>query len=156
MAKVAFKKWYRNGWASPLAGLMALWTWGKYSHVELIVPSRYRQPPIELGFSASAWDNEVRLKPIDFYDGKWDILETDRQINYDYIDSVLGNGYDYLAIGFWEFIPLHLQIKNRGYCSETVSCALDFKQCQKDPVNLYKTIERENNEKATDSYSHIA
>ena len=155
MTRVAFKKWHKNGWASPLAGLIALWTWGQYSHVELIIPKETSHLNLERGFSASAWDNEIRIKPIDFYDGKWDILETDRDIDYDYVGSVLGNGYDYLAIGFWELLPLHLQIKNRGYCSETVSCALDFNECQKDPVNLYNTIKKENNEKVTFNHSTV-
>ena len=146
-SRVAFKKWYKNGWASPLAGLTALWTLGKYSHVELIIPPETSHLSLERGFSASAWDNEVRLKPIDFNNGKWDIVETDRQIDYDYVGSVLGNGYDYLAIGFWELLPFGIQVKNRSYCSETVSCALGFKQCQNDPVKLHKRLIKENDEK---------
>lgn len=131
--KVAFKKWYRNGWASPFAGLTALWTWGKYSHTELMINH-------QRGFSASAWDNEVRVKEIDFYNGKWDIVETDREIDFGYVESVLGNDYDYIGIVFSELLPLHLHIKNRFYCSETVACALGFTKCQKDPVKLHKTL----------------
>lgn len=137
MAKVAFKKWYRNGLASPLAGLTALWTGGKYSHVELMIgPNR--------GFSASAWDNEVRIKEIDFTTGKWDFVETDRPIDFQYVNSVLGDKYDYLAIAFWEFLPFKLQRKNRAYCSETVSHALGIEPYQNDPVRLHKILMREN------------
>ena len=143
MAKVAFKKWYRNGWTSPFAGLTALWTLGKYSHVELVIEGTIPDR-MEKGFSASAWDNEVRIKDIDFYNGKWDIVETSREINMEYVESVLGNDYDYIGILFHEFLPFNFQVKNRFYCSETVSCALGFTECQKDPVKLYKTLVREN------------
>lgn len=137
MASVAFKKWYRNGLSSPLAGLIALWTGGKYSHVELMVNEK-------LGFSASAWDNEVRCKEIDFHNGKWDIVESDRSIDFAYIDKVIGTKYDYLAIVFFEFLPFKLQRKNRGYCSEVVSKALDIHPSQNDPVKLYNIMIEEN------------
>lgn len=144
MTKVAFKKWYKNGWASPLAGLIAIWTWGKYSHVELMVETEgTNHYPIVQGFSASAWDNEVRLKVIDFNNGKWDIIETSREIDMEYIASVLDDPYDYLAIALCEFIPLELEAKDRSYCSETVSCALGLEECQNDPVKLYKFLVRE-------------
>ncbi len=146
--RVAFKKWYRNGWASPLAGLIGLWTWSWYSHVELILDDTYTEDenifPLQYGFSASAWDNEVRIKPIDFYNDKWDILETDREINMEYIASVLGDGYDYLGIGLCELIPLKIHVKNRGYCSEVASCALGLEFCQNDPEKLREFIVDEN------------
>ena len=133
MAKVAFKKWYRCGWASPLAGLIAFWTGGKYSHVELMMSET-------TGFSASAWDNEIRTKEIDFYNGKWDIVETTRLINHSKVKESLGKSYDYLAIAFWEFLPLKIQVKDRSYCSEVVSCALNIDPCQNDPVKLYNIL----------------
>ena len=141
--RVAFKKWYRCGLASPFAGLTALWTWGRYSHVELIIPSINENGRVIQGFSASAWDNEVRMKEIDFSNGKWDIVETKREIDYKYVSSVLGNDYDYFGIVFSELLPLHMHIKNRFYCSETVSCALGFTSCQNDPNKLYKTLKGE-------------
>ena len=142
--RVAFKLWYHNGWASPIAGLISLWTWGKYSHVELIVGTNDDIHPLENGFSASAWDNDVRIKPIDFEKDGWHIVETGRDIDMEYIASVLGDDYDYVGIVLSEFLPLRLHIKNRYYCSETVACALGFKSCQKDPVMLHKTLVAEN------------
>lgn len=150
MTKVAFKKWYKNGWASPLAGLVALWTGGKHSHVELIIETEVVQ-----GFSASAWDNEVRLKPIDFNNSKWDIIETHREIDMEYIASVLGDGYDYLAIGLCEFIPLKIEVADRSYCSETVSCALGLDECQKDPVALRKFLINEGKTKEDKAWEYL-
>ncbi len=147
MTKIAFKKWYSNGWASPFAGLVALWTWGKYSHVELIINTEDDISPLKMGFSASAWENEVRLKPIYFENNKWDIIETSREINMEYVASVLGDGYDFIGIGFCEFIPFKLHVKNRNYCSEAVSCAIGLINCQNDPNKLAKFLKKENQKK---------
>jgi len=136
MTKVAFKKWYRNGWFTPISGLIALWTWGKYSHVEIVMSNNK-------GFSASSWDNEVRIKEINFDNGKWDIIETHRNIDTVIVAEALGKPYDQLGILFWEFFHLPLHGKDRFYCSEIASCVLGLPDCQLDPVKLARFLQEE-------------
>ena len=134
MTKVAFYKAWKGNWTD---WLIALWTWGKYSHVEIIMPDGR-------GFTASGRDNEVRIKKIDFYNGKWDIVVTSREIDREVLRKLLGHKYDKLGILFNEFLHIPVDSPYKQYCSEACSCVLSVEPCNIDPITLYKVLKDEN------------
>ena len=130
MVKIAFYKAWKGNWVD---WAIALWTWGKYSHVELVLSD-------SRGFTASGRDNEVRIKHIDFDNGKWDVIEVAGKINWVVLNKMLGHKYDKLGILFHEIFHIPVNSPYRYYCSEAVSCALDLEPCDVDPVKLYKKL----------------
>ena len=126
MTKVAYYKAWKGDWTDWLIGL---WTWSKYSHVEIIMPDGR-------GFTASGRDNAVRLKKIDFNDGHWDKVETKREIDYEILDELLGHEYDKLGIFFNEFLHIPVNAPYKEYCSEACSCVLHIKPCDIDPGEM--------------------
>lgn len=130
MAKVAFYKAWKGDWTD---WLIALWTWGKYSHVELVLENGK-------GFTASGREDRVRIKEIDFDDGRWEIIEIDKEVDFVLLESLLGHKYDKLGILFNEFLHIPVNGPQRYYCSEVVSCVLHSEPCAVDPWKLYKRL----------------
>lgn len=98
--------------------LIAFWTLGEYSHVELVLSDNYC-------YSASSRDNGVRRKVIADYEtsGKWDIFnininEADVKEFYSQTKELK---YDWVGILLSEFVNFNKENKNTWYCSEWVA-----------------------------------
>ena len=106
-----------------------LWTWSKYSHVEL----RFNTvPPTDsddhaLCFSSSGRDGGTRFKYIDLTDGRWDRWRVEKPAVeaaiFQWCLGKTGKKYDFLGI-FGFIIGKQLQDPEKWYCSEICAAAL--------------------------------
>lgn len=129
--------------------LIAMWTQGPYSHVELVF-NEGTQPPLgvtaiqhdphgTLCFSSAENDNGTRFKILDMNDGKWDFIDVklDEQLALADAKSFLGLKYDWKGIMGFVFAPIP-DNKYEYYCSEIVTLLLQQQGLVKD-INSHKT-----------------
>jgi hypothetical protein len=141
MVKVAFYK-ANQPHADWKDKLIALYTKGKYSHVELIIS--------DIMYSTSPRDGEVRAKKHKFDENVWDYIEIDNiEISkvIEFFKMTKDQKYDWMGIlGF--IIPFKDRT-NCWFCSEWVSNALKISGCKKlwkqepskiSPNKLYKIL----------------
>jgi len=118
MVAVAFYK-HRGSW---LDKLIRLWTFGPYSHTELIGPDGSL-------YSADPRLNKVRvLTNYDVTNGHWDIvylddLDSDKAIKF--VTSQLNKEYDWRGIFLSQVLRLKLHSRNKWFCSELCFVALN-------------------------------
>ena len=141
MIKLAFYKAFNNPNARWDDKLIAFYTKGKYSHVELIINGYM--------YSSSPRDGRVRKTQHTTDNKSWDYVEIEiKEANViDFFNMTQGNKYDWLGIlGF--IIPIKDRT-NEWFCSEWVSNALKISGCEKlwklepskiSPNRLYKIL----------------
>lgn len=117
--KVAFYRAWPHG--EPLDKLISLWTFGPYSHCELVFTDG-------TAFSSSYRDGGVRFKKIEFLPNRWDLLVIPGPpqsfslfdgMLWDWCNQHEGAGYDLLGI-----LSHGLQSSGKWYCSEICAMAL--------------------------------
>lgn len=135
--KIAF---YKAEYGKDLDKWISFLTNGPYSHVELIFDS--------ISFSASARDNGVRYKDINYIPERWTIIELpDTKINIVWCDSQLGKKYDYIgALCSWPGIGFNY--RDRWFCSEICATVLKkhklyFGNTKISPNKLYSIIKEQ-------------
>lgn len=119
MTALAFYKGPPHGdwWHTISHYAVRLWTWSKWSHVELVIDG--------VCYSASPRDGGVRSKVIDLKSGRWDVLpvEIDADQALRWFEGHDGDKYDWA--GIWRFvIPLLPHSRRRWFCFESVGAAL--------------------------------
>lgn len=104
-----------------------------YSHVEVVgLDGR--------AYSSSARDGGVRIKEIDFGDGKWDLVECPwmDQSHVDRIALQVGKKYDYTGLLLSQALNLSRHKRKRFFCSEIVAWAIGLGQPQRmSPGGVY-------------------
>lgn len=113
--KIAFYK----GRGNLFDKLIRIWTFSKYSHVELVVD--------DIWYTSSPRDNGVVARGIKFNPGNWDLFEINLKQNtaaIDFINEQMGKRYDWLGILLSQIIKLNIHAPNRWFCSEIVHRAL--------------------------------
>jgi len=137
--------------------LIFIWTWGKYTHVELIDDrSGINNPNHWNWYSASGLtEGIVRMKNVKYKPEDWDIWNVD-SIDIEsvirYFDIQDGKAYDWVGIMFNQFIPLRLHSKDKWFCSEIVTRAIqvssqighELKPYNTSPIKLYKYLYKHN------------
>ena len=121
--------------------LVAWWTRGPYSHVELVFgpakDGRY------VCGSASHTDGGVRIKTIALTPDKWDVFDVDvgnAEAAKNWFSSHWADGYDYLGL-FGFVLRRGLQSRQRWFCSEAVAAALGFfEPWRYDPNALFARV----------------
>lgn len=114
---------------------VCLWTWSRYSHVELVIDG--------VCHSASPRDGGVRFKKIDLGSGRWDVFPirlTEQQIEYAVLWFHINQGDRYDWAGIWRFVfPFLPHSRSRWFCFESVGAALGFAGAHKLTANdLYQ------------------
>lgn len=131
--KIAFYKGYGHTIAQRVVtALINLWTWGKYSHVELVDTLGETNPEEWHWYSASAFkEGEVRVKKmVPFNPDNWDIwdieTETDecKSTAFNVFCEESGKKYDWVGIFLSMIIPLKRHQSNKWFCSEITRFAL--------------------------------
>ena len=118
--KIAFYKGWRGNW---LDILICIFTFGAYSHCELVVDERC--------YSSSPRDGGVRHKKFAISD-KWIIIDlpemTERQKDnfYLYFANTIGKKYDYLGIFASFFLGLKWGNPDKYFCSEWCAEVLNY------------------------------
>ena len=142
--KIAFYKAFQPK-ATFLDKVIAIFSFGWYSHVELICED-------ELCYSISARDKKVRFKEITLNSEQWEILnlnleEPEIKEIREKAKRYTGLKYDYIGAIFSIF-PFCIQKRNRMFCSELTANLLrntveyhDLKPgCRYSPSGLYNRI----------------
>lgn len=106
-----------------------IWTWGEYSHVELIDCNGSDNIALWDWYSASAFaEGIVRVKTIDVIPDNWDFFDIDFDLDkesvIEFFNKEMGKKYDWIGILFSQLFPLKLDDKNTWFCSEIVKHAL--------------------------------
>jgi hypothetical protein len=139
MVKVAFRKAKNENWGKKL---IALWTKGKYSHVELIIGDKQ--------YSSHISDGGVRCKKHIYNEDLWDYVEVPNIRVKDilqFYSITKGDKYDLLGIA--GFVIPFKDRTNEWFCSEWVSNALKISGYKKlwnqepskiSPNKLYKIL----------------
>lgn len=126
--------------------LIALWTFGKYSHAEFIYNGQV--------FLSNP--GGVRIKPF-IYKDNMDIFELNKHIEVPIVlkefVKLKGKGYDYGAIFFSQLLELGIEHKDKYFCSELcihlINKGLDesltynlkkLKASEFSPAKLYKYL----------------
>lgn len=130
MVKVIFYKAEYGNWKDKL---ISWWTKSTYSHVEVILKDGKC-------FSADARNNIVRIKDIDYEDGKWDILHVNKKINYREIDKNIGCEYDWKGLFLNEVLKSKIENPKKWYCSEVCSHILGFRNTLMSPGEFYNYL----------------
>jgi hypothetical protein len=111
---------FYKGRGSLFDQLIAWWTRGAYSHVELVFhgPDGSSQ-----WFSSSPRDGGARFTQVRPDAGKWEFLELPmpaptRQQLLAACRQLVGRPYDWRAIFFSQFLPLKRQRREAWFCSE--------------------------------------
>ena len=99
-----------------------LWTWSRWSHIELVVDG--------VCYSASPRDGGVRSKVIDLASGRWDVVDVEvpeeralRAVSWFLVNT--GDKYDWA--GIWRFVlPFLPHSESRWFCFESVGEAMGF------------------------------
>ena len=142
--KVAFYK-SNQPKADWLDKLIAWWTKGKYSHVEIVIN--------EYMYSTSPRDKEVRKKEHIVDNVSWDYVEIDLpeiKNGFEFFRQVEGEPYDWF--GILGFVLPFQDRTDRWFCSEFVSNFLKVSGCKKlfkyepskiSPNKLYKLLIKE-------------
>lgn len=153
--KIAFYKGKAENSLHRIMGMMIyLWTWGKYTHVELIDDRSGKDNPLNWNWYSASGMSEgmVRMKTIPYKKESWDIWDID--INDEqaiqYIQTQEGKGYDWVGILLNQFLPLKMHSKDKWFCSEIVTRAIqvssqyghELKPYNTSPINLYKYMHK--------------
>lgn len=114
-AELAF---YKSSKGGVIDWLISMWTWSKYSHVELIVNGEW--------YSSSQRDLKVRKRVINRSSDHWDFIEV--YVDSDTVNKLYqrtkGASYDWEGIFLSQFFPLNKQDNKKWFCSEWVAEAL--------------------------------
>lgn len=132
-----FKLAMYKGRGNLFDAFIRFWDGGNYSHCELVFSNG-------LCASASFRDGQqVRLKPIQFDESRWDFLELPAELEVDawkFFNETEGAKYD--LIGQIRFLvsPMRGQ-KKKYWCSEWVAAALGLQEPYRyGPNGLYATL----------------
>lgn len=117
MLRLAFYK----GPATFYDRVIRLWTWGPYSHCELIID--------DVAFSAIAGVGTRYLLYPTFKSADWDYLDiplakADTTYVWNWCMNEMNCGYDWKGIFFAQGIPLKSQDPHKWFCSEFCTAAL--------------------------------
>jgi len=138
---IAFYKAKNNKNATFIDKVIAWWTNGDYSHVELIIDDSM--------YSTSPRDGKVRAKK-HTPDNNWDYINIDNintDVVFDFFMMTQDKKYDWL--GIFGFVIPTKDRTNHWFCSEWVSNALKISGCKKlftknpsklSPNDLYKIL----------------
>ncbi len=134
MLQIAFYK----GKKKILNKLIAWWTKGDYSHVELVING--------VCYSSSMQDGGVRKKQIDLDNSQnWDVFQLngfDQQAAYNWFEANLGKGYDYIGLVHFVF-PSVYHNENRFFCSEAIAKSLGIPEARSlSPNSLFTLLDR--------------
>lgn len=115
--KVAFYKGKGN-WVD---FLIRKWTRSPYSHCEIVIDYKW--------YSSSPRDGKVREKIIHPRSKNWeyidiDLSSTDIENIRNFFNEQEGKKYDYIGIILSQVLPLGIDNKNKWFCSEICSRAL--------------------------------
>jgi len=114
--KVAFYKAFQPK-ATFLDKIIAIFSFGRYSHVELVFPNGDC-------FSISPRDNGGRFKKISLNEEQWEIIELDSVVDARMLRArakkFVGFKYDYIGAIF-SIMPFCIQKNKRIFCSEVVA-----------------------------------
>jgi len=134
--KVAFYKAFTKK-STLLDKVIGLFTYGKYSHCELVFSSG-------LSFSISPRDNQARFKVINFDDTQWDFIELklcNEQGIAQKASKLIGKKYDYVGALFSAIPGAHIQKENKLFCSETVAYLIGLEDPHLySPNDLYRKL----------------
>lgn len=139
--RLAFYKAFQPK-ATWIDNTVALASFGRYSHVELVFP--------DTCFSSSFRDKGARFKKIDISTNRWDVIDLHPSIDsltlIKEAQKYTGYKYDYLGALF-SITPFCIQQNNKIFCSEIIVNLLNnysiynFKDgCTYNPSELYKAI----------------
>lgn len=159
---VAFHKGNKGGFKDRLvSNIIKLYTFGKYSHVELIFPEWVLSPNCKgRWFSSRGMDNPngVSFKDIKMsHPERWDLFPvlSMQEVSaiteaYRTATNIDGGSYDFKGI-FSYFGPLWTIRKKRGtrkdnqhewWCSEAVAYVLSFGKYKVSPNELYRLFKK--------------
>ena len=137
--------------------LVFLWTWGKYTHVELIDDRAGIDKPDNWNWYSASGITEgvVRMKRVVYIEDHWDVWnidDIDTELVVNYFKTQDGKGYDWVGIMFNQFLPLRLHSKDKWFCSEIVTRAIqvssqighELKPYNTSPIRLYKYLKELN------------
>ena len=119
--------------------LILLWTWGKYSHVELVFGDN-------TSFSSSQWDSGVRFKKINYsHLNRWDFIELpfdadEEEVIKEKCKKLVGKAYDWIGIIFDQFLPLNIHDQDKWWCSEVVANVLGILPERVSPNKLHRML----------------
>lgn len=134
MVYLAFYKAKYGDWKDKL---ISYWTFGPYSHCELVV-----NPKTNLCYSCSPREGIVRYKEIDLYNGHWDCISTGQDFTSDFkklCDNELNKTYDWFGIIFSQILPFNKHRPNQWFCSELCAYLLGLRNPYiYDPNELYR------------------
>ena len=145
MLRVAFRK---NG-KGFYARLIRIWTWGKWSHTELVFSNG-------CSFSSDEKDGGTRWKDWHMSPDEWDFLNVpctpaEEQEVAAWCAGEEGCKYDMVGIGF-SFLPIPLgyQSADKWFCSEICVAALQrigymrgYTPSRISPNSMYKILNKE-------------
>ena len=127
--KIAFYKG-AGDWTDKL---IRLWTFGKYSHCEIIYNDEW--------FSSSWYDGGVRKKLITLKPENWDIFQIKVNIddNYfiDFYNKTNGKKYDLKGILLSQIFPFNKQNNDEYFCSEWCANIFKLKNTTINPNELF-------------------
>lgn len=118
---IALYKGPAKGWWNRFRdSLVKLWTWSKYSHIELVIDG--------VCYSSSPRDGGVRAKKIDIYSGRWDLFPLDKEklensLAREWFQVHMEENYDWMGIVRFVF-PFIPHRSNQWFCFEAVAAAL--------------------------------
>lgn len=144
--KLAFYKAFCPN-ATLLDKTIAITTFGKYSHVEVVFSDG-------MSFSISPREKVCRFKRIDFNPDNWEFVELDttkkeenyiRAMAYNFLDCT----YDYIG-AITSATPICLQVNSQMFCSELSTELIRNSQaykrlkdgCRYSPNELYKLLKK--------------
>ncbi|MGW8169625.1 MAG: hypothetical protein ACWGHH_06440 [Sulfurovaceae bacterium] len=144
--KIAFYKAFQKK-ATWLDKLIAIATFGKHSHVEVVFSDG-------MAFSISPREKVCRFKRIDFNPDNWEFVELDmtkkeenyiRAMAYKYLNY----SYDYIG-AITSATPICLQVNSQMFCSELSTELIRNSQaykrlkdgCRYSPNELYKLLKK--------------
>lgn len=139
--KIAFRK---LSWWNPIDLVIALFSWGRYVHVELVFSNN-------VSYSSEPFKG-TRFKDIKFDTGKWSFYDVglpvgDEKVMWLFCEREKGCGYDWMGI-FAFIVPWCHNSKTRWFCSEVVIAAfqsVDLLTCldknKTDPTDLYEALQ---------------
>jgi len=146
--KIAFYKAFQPK-ATALDKTVAVCSFGKYSHVELVFSDG-------TCFSVSPRDGGARFKKIHLSEQTWKIIDlpitdhAEKEIR-DIAKNYIGYKYDYIGAIF-SVMPICIQKNNRLFCSEIATNLLNHciyynklgDGCKYSPNDLYKKLKELN------------
>jgi len=133
-----YKAW--NKFGDITDRVIAVWTKGPYSHVELIIPDDNSVTGLTM-CSALGSENRVRCTShnidYDIYD-YYPIYVKDKNISLDFFKTIDGSKYDYLGIFMSQIIPLGIDATKKWFCSESCTKATQLSAIDNKKIWLAK------------------